>query len=224
MKLAAAYVGVVASLTLLSTSDALAQQVTDEPMTFFVTSVGLGNGADLGGLAGADAHCQQLAAAAGRGDVTWRAYLSTQGANAINARDRIGDGPWHNALGIEVARDLGHLHGDTLEEARLGNSVHSFHAVSESGDQINGQWSDVNMHDILTGSTVEGRAYTDGEDHTCSNWTSSTDGQGSAQVGHHDRIGFDNSSWNSSHGSAGCSQENLARSGGAGLLFCFVVN
>ena len=224
MRLAACIV-LVASLTLLGASSSFAQQATDEPMTFFVTSVGLGNGADLGGLAGADAHCQELAAAVGRGGVTWRAYLSTQGPEVVNARDRIGDGPWYNASGVEVARDLGHLHGDTLEEARLGNSIHQFHALSERGEPISGQMNDgPNVHDILTGSTVEGRAYTDGENHTCSNWTSNTDGQGSAQVGHHDRIGFDNSSWNSSHGSLGCSQENLALSGGAGLLYCFVVN
>ena len=215
----------VASLVLFCASDGVAQQGEQPPMTFFVTSVGLGNGANLGGLAGADAHCQQLAAAVGRGGVTWRAYLSTQGPDAVNARDRIGDGPWYAAPGVAIARDLGRLHGDTLEEARLGNALHSFHAVSESGEQISGQWTgDANVHDILTGSTPDGRAYADGEDHTCSNWTSSADGQGSAQVGHHDRIGFDNSSWNSSHASAGCSQENLARSGGGGLLYCFAVD
>jgi len=212
-------------LVLFGAANGFAQEGEQQPMTFFVTSVGLGNGANLGGLAGADAHCQALAATVGRGGATWRAYLSTQGADAVNARDRIGDGPWYAASGVAIAHDLGHLHGDTLEEARLGNALHSFHAVSESGEQISGQWTgDANVHDMLTGSTPDGRAYTDGEDHTCSNWISSSDGQGSAQIGHHDRIGFDNSSWNSSHATPGCSQENLASTGGGGLVYCFAVN
>ena len=220
-----------AMLSLLGASDATAQRGGQEqqPMTFFITSVGLGSGANLGGLAGADAYCQKLATAAGRGNVTWRAYLSTQGANAVNARDRIGNGPWYSATGRLIARDLAHLHGDTHELARMGNGLHEFHAVNEKGDPVNGVMGGPmrkgpNMHDILTGSTPEGRAYTDGDDHTCSNWTSGADGTGSAQVGHHDRIGPDNNSWNSSHGSRGCNQANLARSGGAGLFYCFAVN
>ena len=213
----------------LGAQAAFAQQGTDEPMTFFITSTGLGNGADLGGLAGADAHCQALAASAGRGDATWRAYLSTQGPSAVNARDRIGTGPWYGAAGHQIARDLAHLHGDTLEQARLGNGLHPFHALNERGDPISGmmEWAadtGANDHDILTGSMTDGRAYTDGDDHTCSNWTSSVASEGSAQVGHHDRIGFDNTSWNSSHGSNGCNQENLASSGGAGLFYCFAID
>ena len=143
----------------------------------------------------------------------------------MNARDRIGTGPWYGAAGHEVARDLAPLHGDSLELARRGNGLNPFHALSETGEQIPGVVTGPpNTHDILTGSTAEGRAFTDGEDHACSNWTSGAAGQGSAQVGHHDRIGRDDNSWNSSHGSGGCSQENLASSGGAGLFYCFAVN
>lgn len=190
-----------------------------QPMTFFVTSVGLGNGANLGGLAGADAHCQKLASAVGAGDRTWRAYLSTSGPNAVNARDRIGSGPWHNVKGQIVARDLAHLHGDTLELAQLGNQLHRGTALTEKGDPVKGFGDKPNEHDILTGSTPDGRAYTDGKDHTCENWTSS--GAGSAQVGHHDRTGGPGTSWNSVHASAGCSQEALIKTGGAGYFYCF---
>jgi hypothetical protein len=193
-----------------------------QPMTFFVTSVGLGKGANLGGLEGADAHCQKLAEAAGAGNRTWRAYLSTQGPNAVNARDRIGKGPWHNARGGSIARDLEHLHGDTLELARLGNTLTRVTALSEKGEPIKGAGEKPNEHDILTGTQPDGRAYTDGADHTCKNWTS--DGEGTAQVGHHDRAGGPNISWNSVHPSRGCSQENLASSGGAGLFYCFAAN
>lgn len=193
------------------------------PMTFFVTSVGSGKGADLGGLEGADAHCQKLAAAVGAGDRTWRAYLSTQAANgkpAVNARDRIGEGPWHNAKGTLVARDQAHLHGDTIELARLGNLVTRNNAITEKGELLNGAGMTPNVHDILTGSLPDGRAYTDAADHTCKNWTSSTDG--TAQVGHHDRNGG-GISWNSVHPSRGCSQEALVSTGGAGLFYCFAV-
>jgi hypothetical protein len=193
------------------------------PMTFFVTSVGLGDGANLGGLAGADAHCQKLAAAAGAGDRTWRAYLSAspmEGKPAVNARDRIGTGPWHNFRGTMVARDLAHLHGDTLELARLGNLITKNNALTEKGELVNGVGDKPNMHDILTGTQPDGRAYTDGADHTCKNWTSN--GEGSAQVGHHDRNGG-GISWNSVHPSRGCSQENLVATGGAGLFYCFAV-
>jgi hypothetical protein len=191
------------------------------PMTFFITSVGNGNGANLGGLAGADAHCQKLAAAAGAGNRTWRAYLSTSagdGKPAVNARDRIGKGPWHNFRGTMVARDLSHLHGDTLEEARLGNLITRNNALNEKGELVNGVGDKPNMHDILTGTQPDGRAYTDGADHTCKNWTSN--GDGIAQVGHHDRNGG-GISWNSTHPSRGCSQENLVGTGGAGLFYCF---
>jgi hypothetical protein len=194
------------------------------PMTFFVTSVGLGNGANLGGLAGADAHCQKLAAAAGAGDKTWHAYLSTSAADgkpAVNARDRIGKGPWHNARGTMVARDLAHLHGDTLDLARLGNLITKNNALSEKNTLVNGVGDTPNMHDVLTGSQPDGRAYTDAADHTCKNWTSNAS-DGIAQTGHHDRNGG-GISWNSVHPSRGCSQENLVATGGAGLFYCFAV-
>ena len=190
-----------------------------QPMTFFVTSAGLGKGANLGGLAGADAHCQTLAKAAGAGDRTWRAYLSTQGPSPVHARDRIGTGPWHNARGQAIARDLAHLHGDTLELARIGNTLTKVTAISEKGEPIKGVGDTPNQHDILTGTQPDGRAFTDAADHTCNNWTS--DATGAAQVGHFDRMGGPNISWNSVHPSRGCSQEALASSGGAGLLYCF---
>ena len=200
-----------------------AAQPAKAPMTFFLTSTGLGSGANLGGLAGADAHCQKLAAAAGAGDKTWHAYLSTSAADgkpAVNARDRIGKGPWHNAKGTMVARDLAHLHGDTLELARLGNLLTKNNVLTEKAELINGVGDTPNKHDILTGSQPDGRAYTDAADHTCKNWTS--DGEGIAQVGHHDRNGG-GISWNSVHPTRGCSQPNLAASGGAGLFYCFAV-
>jgi hypothetical protein len=195
------------------------------PMSFFVTSVGLGKGADLGGLAGADRHCQSLAAAAGGGSKTWHAYLSTSasgGQQAVNARDRIGNGPWYNAKGARIAQGLADLHGDTAEVARLGNNINRTTALSEKGDPIKGAGDNPNQHDMLTGSQTDGRAYTDGADHTCGNWTSS--GSGTAQLGHHDRTGGGNTSWNSVHPSRGCSQENLVSTGGAGLLYCFATN
>ena len=195
-------------------------QAPPQPMSFFVTSRGLGKGANLGGIAGADAHCQALAAGAGAGDRAWRAYLSTQGADAVHARDRIGNGPWYNAKGQRVAQNLADLHGDTLELARLGNTLTRATALSEKGEPVNGVGATPNQHDILTGSQPDGRAYTDAADHTCGNWTSDA-ATGTAQVGHHDRTGGPNVSWNSTHGSRGCSQENLVSTGGAGLLYCF---
>jgi hypothetical protein len=204
---------------------ALAQQPAappKQPMSFFVTSVGAGDGANFGGLAGADRHCQKLAEAAGAGNRTWRAYLSTSPAEsqpAVNARDRIGSGPWYNAKGARVAQGLADLHGDTLELARLGNTLTRATALTEKGDPVKGFGDSPNQHDILTGSQADGRAFTDGADHTCKNWTSN--GAGSAQVGHHDRTGGPNTSWNSVHASRGCSQENLVSTGGAGLLYCF---
>jgi hypothetical protein len=194
-------------------------QAAKQPMTFFITSVGTGNGANLGGLDGADAHCQKLATAVGAGDRTWRAYLSTQGAKAVNARDRIGKGPWHNVKGQSVARDLEHLHGDTLELARMGNTLTRVTALSEKGEPIKGAGDKPNEHDILTGSQLDGNAYTDSADHTCNSWTSSD--AGSAQVGHHDRAGGPGVSWNSVHASKGCSQQALISTGGAGLFYCF---
>ena len=200
-------------------------------MSFFVTSVGKGDGANLGGLAGADAQCQALAAAAGQGNRTWHAYLSAnpQGQPAVNARDRIGNGPWYNGRsGTPIAKDVADLHGDTLDQARLGNGLNALHAVTEKGQllqgRIGGTPANPTVHDILTGTMPDGRAYTDNVDHTCSNWTSSAEGVGGAQVGHHDRAGFDNNSWNSSHGARGCSQANVSRGGGAGLFYCFAPN
>jgi hypothetical protein len=196
-----------------------------QPMTFFVTSVGVGNGANLGGLAGADKHCQQLATAAGAGNRTWRAYLSTSpagGQQAVNARDRIGQGPWHNAKGGRIAQGLADLHGDTVEQARLGNTLTRVTALTEKGEPVKGAGDTPNQHDILTGSQTDGRAFTEGPDRTCKNWTSN--GEGSAQLGHHDRTGGPGTSWNSVHPSAGCSQEALVKTGGAGLFYCFAAN
>jgi hypothetical protein len=212
------------TLSVLTMFGQAAQQKQERaPMTFFITSIGGGNGANLGGLAGADAHCQKLAAAAGAGNRTWRAYLSTsasEGKPAVSARDRIGKGPWHNVRGTMVARDLGNLHGDTLEEARTGNLITKNNALNEKGELVNGVGDKPNMHDILTGTQPDGRAYTDGADHTCKNWTSN--GEGVAQLGHHDRNGG-GISWNSTHPSRGCSQENLVATGGAGLFYCFAM-
>lgn len=193
-----------------------------QPMSFFVTSVGPGNGANLGGLAGADKHCQTLGAAAGQGSRTWRAYLSASasgGQAAVNARDRIGAGPWVNARGTRIAQNVGDLHGDTLEQARRGNSLTKVTALNEKGETVNGVGDKPNQHDILTGSQLDGTAFTDGADHTCGNWTSNA--AGSAQVGHHDRTGGGNTSWNSTHASKGCSQENLVATGGNGYFYCF---
>jgi hypothetical protein len=194
-------------------------------MDFFVTSRGLGRGANLGGLAGADAHCQTLAAAVGAGNRTWRAYLSTQarpGQPAVNARDRIGNGPWRNARGQVIANNHNELHGDTLAAAQLGSNLFKLSALNERGEVVKGVGDIPNQHDILTGSQTDGRAYTDAADHTCNNWTS--EGQGSAQVGHSDRVGGGNTSWNSSHASRGCSQKDLIDTGGAGFFYCFAAN
>jgi hypothetical protein len=176
-------------------------------------------------LAGADRHCQALATAAGAGAKTWHAYLSTSasgGQAAVNARDRIGSGPWYSAKGGRIAQNVGDLHGDTIEQARLGNNINKTTAISEKGEPIKGVGDTPNQHDILTGSQPDGRAYTDGADHTCGNWTSGA--AGTAQLGHHDRTGGGNTSWNSTHPSRGCSQENLVATGGAGLLYCFAIN
>jgi hypothetical protein len=187
---------------------------------FFITSRGSGNGGDLGGLAGADAHCQMLADAEGSGDHTWRAYLSTSasdGQPAIHARDRIGPGPWYNANGELIAANVEELHGDA---SRISKET----TVTERLDQVNGVGDSPNMHDILTGSQPDGTAFEGGEDLTCGNWTSST--TGSAQVGHHDRRGMGEgvNAWNSVHASRGCSQEDLEATGGAGLFYCFAID
>ena len=186
-------------------------------MSFFITSAGTGNGANLGGLEGADAHCQKLAAAAGQGSKTWRAYLSAAPAGqqkAVNARDRIGTGPWYNAKGVKVADSVADLHSDN-------NKLSKENSLTETGAVVNGRGDTPNKHDILTGSQLDGTAFTDGGDHTCGNWTKSADG--SAQVGHHDRQGggMNPTSWNNAHGSRGCSLENLRGSGGDGLFYCF---
>ncbi|MED5376895.1 MAG: hypothetical protein VYC24_02320 [Acidobacteriota bacterium] len=189
-------------------------------MSFFITSVGTGDGANLGGLDGADAHCQALAEAAGSTGQTWRAYLSQSASDdqpAINARDRIGSGPWYNANGVEVASSVSDLHS-------ANNELSKENSTSESGEPINGRGDDPNKHDVLTGSQLDGMAFSDGEDHTCGDWTSN--GEGSAQVGHHDREGGgDNpTSWNAAHSSRGCSQDDLVGTGGDGLYYCFAVN
>jgi len=200
----------------------VAVQAQQAAMTFFVTSAGPGKGADLGGLEGADRHCQTLAQAAGAGGKTWRAYLSTQGAGAVNAKDRIGRGPWQNAKGVVIAKDVAELHN--------GNNLNKQTALTEKGEVVKGRGDSPNMHDILTGSQPDGTAFAISDDRTCGNWTKG--GQGAAMVGHHDRIGLDDSapakSWNSSHPSrgpgGGCAQDDLKSTGGAGLLYCFAVN
>ncbi|MCK9260413.1 MAG: lectin [Azoarcus sp.] len=222
---------IAAGACLLLSSMALAQQAADPakpppPTSFFVTSVGVGKGADLGGLVGADAHCQKLATTTSGASKTWRAYLSTQAANgqpAVNARDRIGEGPWYNVRGQEVAKDVAHLHGDILNDARLGNNLSRRTALTEKGEFVKGAGDTPNEHDILTGSLPDGRAFAETGDKTCNNYTSSA-AEGSVQVGHFDRTGGGNTSWNSAHGSRGCGQANLVRTGGAGLLYCFAVN
>jgi hypothetical protein len=191
-------------------------------MTFFITSAGPGNGGDLGGLDGADRHCQTLAQVAGAGGKTWRAYLSTQGANAVNAKDRIGRGPWQNAKGTVIAKDVAELHGT--------NNLTKQTALSEKGDPINGRGDTPNRHDILTGSQPDGTAFAGADDRTCGNWTKS--GAGAAMVGHHDRMGLNEEppakSWNSSHPSrgpdGGCAQSDLRGTGGDGLFYCFATN
>lgn len=188
----------------------------DAEMSFFLTSMGPGDGANLGGLEGADAHCTKLAEAAGSSGKTWRAYLSTSGGyEAVNARDRIGDGPWFNANGVQVATDVDDLHSDD-------NKLSKENSISESGEEINGRGDDPNRHDILTGSDLMGMAFTDGEDHSCADWTSNSS-EGSAQVGHHDRTGggANPTSWNNAHASRGCGQADLQGTGGDGLFYCF---
>ena len=214
-------IGMTAALfaALATTVPAQAQQSN---MTFFVTSQGVGKGADLGGLEGGDKHCQSLAQAAGAGGHTWHAYLSTQGDGAVNARDRIGKGPWTNAKGTVIAKDVAELHGK--------NNLTKQTALSEKGDVINGRGDNPNRHDALTGSKPDGTAFAAGEDRTCKNYSSST--QGAVMLGHIDRQGLREDdashSWNSSHPSrgpdGGCSQADLRSTGGDGLLYCFAAN
>ncbi|MBD07637.1 MAG: lectin [Gammaproteobacteria bacterium] len=250
----------ISFLTLLaaSSSGALAQHgmLGGIPMSFFVTSEAIGNGGNLGGLEGADAHCQTLATRVGAGELDWRAYLSTQaraGKPAINARDRIGKGPWHNHDGIMIASSVAHLHGDTLELARMGNNLHKQTGLTEKGAIVPGlydyldprdrDWEYVkttpysNRHEVLTGSQPDGRAFPPDIDYTCDNWTSNADpapeletlgpgiyggpGRPNAQIGFPDREGGGNGSWNSSHGTRGCSQTALPITHGIGQFYCF---
>lgn len=213
MRLTTLFVGAAASLAL--TSGAHAQK-----MSFFITSVGPGKGADLGGLEGADRHCADLANTAGVTGMTWRAYLSAVSADgkpAVNARDRIGKGPWYNARGVMIAKDLAELHS---EATKLGKE----HSLNEKGMPVNGRGDTPNMHDILTGSRMDGTVATDTLDTTCRNWTSSL-ATGSAWVGHHDRQGggVNPTSWGSAHPSRGCGQDNLRATGGNGLYYCFAI-
>ena len=217
MKLSYFFIASV-SISLLSATELQAQEFTaDELMSFFITSAGPGNGADLSGLKGADKHCQMLAEGVGSKDRTWHAYLSahaTDDHDAVNARDRIGEGPWHNANGVLIAENVEQLHSD---EANLSKES----SLNEKGEPVNGRGDSPNMHDVLTGSNLDGTLFTGDGDTTCANWTSH--GDGSARVGHHDRQGGGQNptSWNSAHGSRGCSQENLQGTGGNGLYYCF---
>lgn len=195
-------------------------QPAQNDMTFFLTSAGPGNGAALGGLAGADTHCTTLATSVGAGHRTWRAYLSlpaTDGNPAVHARDRIGSGPWHNAVGVLIAQSVADLHGDNAKWTKAT-------VLNERGEPVNGRGDSPNRHDILTGSQSDGTAYPAGDDTTCTGWTSS--GEGTARVGHHDKVGGGENptSWNSAHGSRGCSQSDLRGTGGDGLFYCFAVN
>ena len=218
--------GLVSAMALFASLAAAPAQAQSANTTFFVTSAGPGKGADLGGIDGADRHCATLATAAGATAKTWHAYLSTQAADgkpAVNARDRIGKGPWQNSKGVVIAKDVADLHSAT-------NNLTKQTALSEKGEVINGRGDTPNRHDALTGSQPDGSAFAAGEDRTCKNWTSST--QGAAMVGHIDRIGLRDDdaskSWNSSHPSrgpdGGCSQADLKSTGGDGLLYCFAAN
>ena len=214
----AAVVGAFA-LLMLVTGYGVAQDSETGGMSFFITSRGPGTGGDLGGLAGADAHCQALAETAGAGDRTWRAYLSTarrEGPAVVHARDRIGSGPWFNAAGVKIAQEVEELHGD--------NNLTKETALDERGETVNGRGDSPNRHDIITGSQLDGTSFPEGEEHTCDDWTSS--GDGNAQVGHHDRQGggANPTSWNSAHASRGCSQNSLQTTGGDGLFYCFAAD
>lgn len=211
---------VVAALVLtglIPAAPSWAQQAAD--ISFFVTSTPIGKGADLGGLEGADRHCQTLAQAVGAGAKAWRAYLSTQGAGAVNARDRIGRGPWKNIKGETIAASVDELHSDK-------NNLTMQTALTEKATQVQTRDNPPNQHDILTGSDAQGRAFTSAQDRTCKNWTSST--EGSAMLGHVDRRGTGdpatNASWNAAHPSRDCTQDGLKATGGAGLLYCFAAN
>jgi len=213
-------IAIVIAVTAVSLTSltSVAQDASFGGMSFFVTSVGVGNGGDLGGLSGADAHCQDLAAAAGAGNREWRAYLSTEAESGRgeSARQRIGRGPWYNAAGVLIAANRGDLH-------LYNRTINKLTALDENGDMINGVGDSPNRHDTLTGSMGDGMAFfPDADDHTCNNWTSS--GEGSAMLGHTDRHGGGNLSWNAAHASRSCSQADLRATGGDGLFFCFAAD
>jgi len=224
-------IGALVAVAVFSSAESKAQagggaaqpQQPQQPMGFFLTSVGKGDGANLGGLAGADVHCQTLAQAAGGGAKTWRAYLSAAAAAGqppVNARDRIGTGPWYNAKGALIAWSVAELHGDFQRDR---NSINKEFALNEKGLPVNGRGDTPNQHDILTGSDSFGRTVLgSAANTTCNNWTSNA--AGSAMFGHHDRSGGGNSSWNAAHSSRGCSQTDLVATGGAGLFYCFAAN
>lgn len=208
----------IALITAATTFSTINSQ--ENEMSFFITSVGSGDGANIGGLAGADAHCATLASAAGSRGKTWRAYLSAHPSDSspnIHARERIGFGPWYNAEGIQVASNLNNLHSEFMD---LGKA----NSLDENGNMVKGRGDTPNQHDILTGSTVDGRTVDDGSNHTCNNWTSND--EGTAQVGHFDRTGGGQNptSWNSAHGSRGCSQADLVGTGGNGYFYCFAID
>ena len=220
---------VIAAVALVfAASTSFAQAPAAQPMSFFITSASMGNGANLGGIEGGDKHCQTLATAANAGNKTWHAYLSTQGSldgkvAGINARDRIGPGPWYNAKGVMIAKSLSDLHGDTLAEARLGSNWIKPNILTEKGTMQPGAGDQpANQHDVLTGTQPDGTAFPPGVDRTCRNWTSNTGD--SAMLGHFDRNGGGNQSWNASHLSKGCSVPNLIATGGNGYLYCFAIN
>ena len=206
----------VALLSAVAMTVPAAMQSSD--LSFFITSAGPGDGANLGGLDGADRHCQMLAQTAGAGSKTWRAYLSTTGSGGVNARDRIGTGPWHNASGVQVASNVTNLHSDN-------NNLTKETQLNENGEIVNGRGDTPNMHDILTGSQLDGNAAGGSDDSTCGNWTNNSS-DGSALVGHHDRQGggANPTSWNSAHGSRGCGQADLQGTGGNGFYYCFATN
>lgn len=212
------YKKIVTMIFAVSLFGILSANAAENSMSFFVTSTGSGKGGDLGGLAGADAHCKALATAVGAGDRKWQAYLSTEedGKRGISARDRIGQGPWYNAKGVLIAENLTELH-------LYNKTIVKETALNEKGELVNGRGDKPNLHDILTGSMDDGTAYfPDDKDHTCNNWTSSD--EGSAQVGHHDRHGGGNLSWTSAHGTRGCDMSALAKTGGSGLFYCFAAD
>jgi hypothetical protein len=218
-------------LSISGAAPALAQNAAQTPfpspmMTFFVTSVGMGKGGDLGGLAGADKHCQDLAAAVGAGNHTWHAYLSASavgGAPAVNARDRIGQGPWYSFKGVQIAANVADLHGDTLDSARIGNAVSRLTALAETGERMVGAGNPGDQHDMLTGTRPDGAAYPADANLNCKNWTSSSPDD-NVQVGHPDRAGGPNISWNSAQHVTGCAQEKLVADHGKGQFYCFAAD